>query len=204
MTIPAFPLKWPDGWKRLAPDMRKRAAFNNRGRELTIAEAVQRVRSSLSLMGLRDDDIVISTNLKLRLDGYPRSDQGAPSDPGAAVYWADKNNAMRCMAIDRYDRVADNLAAVAATLEAMRAIERHGGAEILDRAFTGFAALAGPESKAWNVVLGVPAHASTDHVRVAYLKLRSLCHPDRNGDADTFEAVQRAWTTFCGERGVTA
>ena len=38
------------------------------------------------------------------------------------------------MAIDAYTRTADNLAAVAATLEAMRAIERHGGAQILERA----------------------------------------------------------------------
>jgi len=45
------------------------------------------------------------------------------------------------MAIDIYDTVAGNLAAVAATLDAMRAIERHGGAQILKRAFQGFKAL---------------------------------------------------------------
>jgi hypothetical protein len=156
-------------------------------------------------MGRDDNDIVVSTNVALRLDGWPRSDQGEPGDRGAAVYWREKLGAMRCMAIDRYDRVADNLAAIAATLEAMRAIERHGGAEILDRAFTGFAALAGPESATpWHVVLGVPAHASTEHVRENYRKARSLFHPDRGGDAATFDGIQRAWQAFCAARGVHA
>ena len=39
---------------------------------------------------------------------------------------------------------ADNRSAIEASLEAMRAIERHGGAEILDRAFQGFQALPSP------------------------------------------------------------
>jgi hypothetical protein len=60
------------------------------------------------------------------------------------------------MAIDQYDRVEHNLAAIAATLDAMRAIKRHGGAEILDRAFTGFTALPAPMAggKPWRQVLG--------------------------------------------------
>ncbi|KVD37855.1 hypothetical protein WJ41_22830 [Burkholderia ubonensis] len=66
---------------------------------------------------------------------------------GVAVYWETRAGARRVMAIDQYTRVADNLAAVAATLDAMRAIERHGGARILERAFTGFAALAAAEKE---------------------------------------------------------
>ena len=150
----------------------------------------------------RNDDVVISTNLELRLDGLPYSGQREPVDPGATVYWCDRSGATRCMAIDRYTRVADNLAAIAATLDAMRAIERHGGAEILDRAFTGFAALLGPDAdKPWHVVLACPAHASTDHVRKNYRRARSMFHPDRGGDAETFNTIQRAWEQFCAERG---
>jgi hypothetical protein len=119
--------------------------------EMTIAVAVDRVRAELKRMDVDGDDLVISTNLQLRLDGLPRSSQREPDDAGAAVYWRDRTGATRCMAIDRYYRVADNLAAIAATLDAMRAIERHGGAEILDRAFTGFTALEGP-AKWWEVL----------------------------------------------------
>lgn len=212
MTIPAYPLQWPEGWKRCKA--RSFGRFGKRttqpGRsyaslsDITVAESVRRVRGELDRMGLRDDDIVISTNLQLRLDGLPRSDQRQPDDPGAAVYWRDRGGATRCMAIDRYTKVADNLAAIAATLEAMRAIERHGGAEILDRAFTGFTALPPPAGDAWYIVLGVPAHAPTEEVRHAYRCCRSVEHPDRGGTPERFAAIQSAWETFCRERGISA
>lgn len=225
-AIPASPLHWPKGWKRTPVSERKSARFGKkeiehrdwtdgsgatrtssvlRSKDVSIAEGVARVRAELRRMA-RTDDVVISTNLELRLDGLPRSGQREPHDSGAAVYWRDSRIEgwpMRCMAIDRYERVADNLAAIAATLEAMRAIERHGGAEILDRAFTGFTALTGPDpERPWHVVLGCPAHASTDHVRSNYRKARSAFHPDRGGDADTFSNIQKAWKAFCAERGL--
>lgn len=212
MTIPASPLHWPEGWKRTHPAQREHARFGRRtkeagrswatSRELTINEAVTRLRDELCRMGIADDDLVINTNLKLRLDGLPRSDQREPDDAGAVAYWRDRAGNTRCMAIDRYHRVADNLAAIAATIEAMRAIERHGGAEILNRAFTGFTAIE-DQSKPWHVVLGVPAHATTDDVRTAYRRARAATHPDREGgDTELFATVQAAWANFCKERGI--
>lgn len=215
MTIPAYPLQWPTGWKRTEPHRRSTARFGRAGRirpdgnwdygrQLTVAEAVDRLRGELSRMNIHDDDLVISTDLQLRLDGLPRSGQAEPQDPGAAAYWRTVSGDTRCMAIDRYDRVADNLAAIAATLEAMRAIERHGGAEILSRAFTGFKAIANDaEAKPWHVVLGVTAFASTNDVRAAYRRARALHHPDRGGDAAAFNAIQTAWADFCRERGIS-
>ena len=149
MSREAYPLSWPDGWKRTAPAQRKRAAFNRKERaysapnqqgqrsswtttkDLSISDAVQRILHELSAMGIPSERSIISTNVEPRLDGLPRSGR-EPQDPGAAVYWeVSKGKTQRCMAIDMYDRVADNLAAIAATLSAMRAIERHGGATIL-------------------------------------------------------------------------
>lgn len=205
MSIPAFPLTWPVGWKRTPAAQRDRARFRKAGRakpeggwqmqrELTISEAVERVRAELQRMGIHDDDLVINSNLELRLDGLPRSNQREPADPGVAVYWVDRytrGQPPRCMAIDRYDRVADNLAAVAATLEAMRAIERHGGAEILERAFSGFAALPAPATVNWRDVLD-PADPEG-----SYRRLRSQHHPDRDGGtAEAFQLVQRAWDAY--------
>lgn len=210
MTIPAYPLQWPNGWKRTRPDWRTTARFGRasrstgagwqHGRALTIAEGVERVRAELARMRIDDGDLVISTNLVLRLDGLPRSDQREPDDPGAAVYWRDGTDraaAPRCMAIDRYDRVADNLAAIAATLDAMRAIERHGGAEILQRAFTGFLALEHGGADHWTVVFDVPATASPDAVRTAYHRARSKAHPDAaSGSVERFARVQAAWVAY--------
>ncbi|MGC1549866.1 MAG: J domain-containing protein [Rhodanobacter sp.] len=213
MTIPAYPLQWPTGWKR--ETHRDRARFGRKAqsshgswqtkRELTISDSVARVRAELQRMGIADNDMVISSNLLLRLDGLPRSGQAEPNDPGAAVYWTDRfdrSRPPRCMAIDRYDRVADNLAAIAATLEAMRAIERHGGAEILNRAFTGFTAIE-DQRQPWHDVLGLPPHAPTDEVRVRYMVRRKSAHPDHGGSDDAFHTVQQAWDAFCRERGIT-
>lgn len=208
MTIPAYPLQWPTGWKRTPASARTTARFGKAsshsnatgwkpGRSLTIAEAVERLRAELQRMRVSANDLVISSDLKLRLDGLPMSGQCEPDDPGAAVYWRDPTQAgwpTRCMAIDRYDRVADNLAAIAATLDAMRAIERHGGADILNRAFTGFAALPGAgDSGHWRDVLGVSESAGRDEIDAAYRRLRSQHHPDRGGDGEKFHAVQKAY-----------
>lgn len=185
MTINAYPLQWPVGWKR-APS-RKEARFSTKGysrnaRELSVSDGVDRVLRELDRMGYTRNDVVISTNVELRLDGLPRSDRSPPADPGCAVYWRTRKGENKVMAIDIYDRVADNLAAVAATLEAMRAIERHGGAAILDRAFTGFTALPAPSAtRNWWDVLQVPKHSTREAVKTAYRSLASKHHPDKPG-----------------------
>jgi len=188
--IQAYPLQWPPGWRRVPGYQRKRAKFANYKRELSVMDGIERVLEELGRLGVKRDDLVISTNVPTRLDGLPRSDRGADGgDPGVAVYWR-KGKDTRCMAVDRYDRVADNLAAIAATLDAMRAIERHGGAEILDRAFTGFVALPAPEQ--WFTVLGVSANATDEQVEEAYRRLAMQHHPDRGGDSQEMARINAA------------
>jgi hypothetical protein len=190
----AYPLSWPDGWKRTqfrtgAQFGKAEQKFDPQGqptytskKRLSVADAVRRVLRELGRMGMKDDDIIISTNVPLRIDGMPRSDQ-EPRDSGAAVYWRkNEKHPMRCMAIDRYTRVADNLAAIAATLEAMRAIERHGGATILERAFLGFAALPEKASQAWRETLGIEGDATLELVESRFRALVQVHHPDKNPD----------------------
>jgi hypothetical protein len=178
----AYPLAWPEGWPRTKSYAVKSGRFTTHGKRVSIEDASARVFEELEKLGVKNvrDDCIISTNLKLNMRGYPRSDQREPSDTGVAVYWQTPGKPMRVMAIDAYIRVADNLAAVAATLEAMRAIDRHGGAQILDRAFTGFTALpsSGP---AWHVVLGVRSNATAEEIREAYRRLAPARHPDTGG-----------------------
>lgn len=191
----AYPLQWPQGWKRTPADKRVLGKFARRGtprngsswkplEDVTLFQSVGRLLEELNRMGIPRDDVVISTNVPTRLDGLPRSDAREPADPGAAVYWDDCGN-RRCMAIDQYTKVAQNVAALAATIEAMRAIERHGGAMILERAFTGFAALPAPGQgvkRDWWVVLEVdPATVTREGVKQAYRRLASQYHPDRPG-----------------------
>lgn len=98
------------------------------------------------------------------------------------------------MAIDQYRAVADNLAAIAATLEALRAIERHGGAQILERAFTGFTALPSPAAaRTWREVIGVPAgEQNMANVRVAFRRRAQAAHPDRGGSHDDMAQLTAA------------
>lgn len=194
--ITAYPLQWPAGWPRTNSGAMRHGKFGTKktlpGRswtstvDITIAQATQRVLDELVRMGIDRDDIVISTNLRLRLDGLPRSDQRAPQDAGAAVYWQARKGAPRVMAIDQYYKVEDNLAAIAATLDAMRAIERHGGAQILDRAFTGFTALPAPTAtRSWREVMIFGESTPTaDQLRRRYRELVRTRHPDREGGSD--------------------
>lgn len=187
--IAAYPLQWPEGWPRTSYYSRIPGRFSTRrnsrtmAQDLTVADGVERVLDELGRFGIGREDIVISTNLKTRLDGLPRSDQKAPDDPGAAVYWETRKGHRKVMAVDQYLKVADNLAAIAATLDAMRAIERHGGAQILDRAFTGFTALPAPGSQRhWREVLGVgPLELDLEVIRLAYKRGASTAHPDKGG-----------------------
>jgi hypothetical protein len=147
-----------------------------------MADAMKRVKLELERLSINvADDSIVSTNLKLNLSGLPRGDQGEPSDPGVAVYFQKKNGPMRVIAIDAYYRVRDNLAAIAATLEAMRAIERHGGAQILERAFTGFTALPKPSGPDWWEVLQVPRTVTRATIEAKFRELARDRHPDRGG-----------------------
>jgi hypothetical protein len=201
--ISAYPLTWPDGWKRTSHGFRKSGNFSRQGRRIGIPDAVDRVVLELERMhpGISRDDIVISTNRKLRLNGRIDAASSEPGDVGVAVYWQTVHGS-RVIAIDTYDRIADNLAAIGNTLDAMRAIKRHGSAEILDRVFTGFAALPAPAGRPWHHVFKVPANAETEHVREAYRFARSACHPDKGGTDAAMAEVNAAWAQFKRARGL--
>ena len=225
----AYPLSWPAGWPRTKPADRRRARFTRgeriyssvpgsssyvRQRELSVHDATHRILAELARLGAGDRDIVVSTNIELRRDGLPRSDRRAPDDPGVAVYWREgSTREQQCMAIDLYDSVAGNLAAVAATIDAMRAIERHGGAQILKRAFQGFKALPASTTPALSTEAAAEVLArrmngargthsieqivdmivtdetwARDAVRAAAAKT----HPDRGGRVEDFQLVQEA------------
>jgi hypothetical protein len=80
--------------------------------------------------------VVLSSNLRLCVDGSVGTDQrAAASDPGVALYfkWKGKDVVLAC---DSYYTVAGNIAALAAHIEATRAIERYG-VGTLEQMFTG-------------------------------------------------------------------
>lgn len=191
----SYPLHWPVGWKRCA--FRTAAKFTTsktslgRSRQkLTIRDGIRRVIDELERMGVKPDDVVISHNVKPHI----MDSQGSNvSDPGVAVYWKKRGVPDRVLAVDRYFTVADNLAALAATLDAMRAIERHGGAVVMDRAFEGFTALPSPAaSRTWFNVLGVSQSASRAEIEAAYREKAKTAHPDAGGSTEAMTALNAA------------
>lgn len=206
MNETRFPLTWPNNWKRTTN--RTRAAFGKEkteydpggsvsygGRQrLTVAGALDRISVELRRMGVNENNVIVSTNVELNLSGVPRSGRSEPSDPGAAIYWKHKGK-NQCMAIDRYDRVADNLAAIAATLAYLRGIERHGGGSILERAFIGFAQLSAGlvTPRPWRDVLGIAGNNVTvEFVEAQYRSLARVRHPDSGGSHDLMAELNAA------------
>ena len=181
------PLHWPTGWPRTKYPTRAR--FGN----ISVARGVDDVLHELSL--LRATRVVISTNLEVRLDGWPRSNQRNPDDAGVAVYF-ELSGAKRVLACDRWDRVEHNLRAIAKHVEALRGMERWGVGTI-EQAFTGYAALPEPgRAKSWHEVLGYDPDGieelTADEIQARFRDLAQRRHPDKGGTIAAFDELMRA------------
>lgn len=212
----AYPLTWPDGFERTPAHKRERARFSQRGQHhgqfgswqttkpLTVAKALDRLRREVSAFTtsghswrIRPDQVIVSTNIRTRQDGMPYSNAREPEDPGVAVY-LELDGEPHVFPCDRWDRAADNIAAIAAHLGAMRGMERWGVGD-LKRVFAGFSALPPGSGQtygvasAWWETLGVEQDARRPEIEAAYRRLRSRHHPDHGGDPDQFDRIQRAF-----------
>lgn len=186
--ITAYPLTWPEGWKRAGTIID--AQFD---RSRTIAQAIQFTLKQLELMNVPSWDVIISSDLKLRRDGLPYSNQPKPIDKGVSVWWK-KNQKQQVIALNQYSRIEDNIYAIGKTLEAMRSIKRWGSGEIIERTFTGFQALPNPDAeKDWRDVLQVGTPCTLEECERNYKLLRRTAHPDHTGGSDDkFIELQRA------------
>lgn len=175
-SINAYPLQWPTGWSRTK--IPKRSPY-----KLPLDRALQELTQELRLF--RAKDFVVSSNVEPRLAGLPRG-PAAAADAGVAVYWEDQQGRPRVMACDAWDSVRGNVRAIAITINALRQIERSGATQLLERAFTGFAALpANAGESSWREVLQIaPGPVTRSQVDAAYRRLAREVHPDRGGHDD--------------------
>jgi hypothetical protein len=217
MAVEAYPLSWPAGWPRTAANKRKHGKFMSRNQWITTATSVDRVLSELRRFGVDRRSVILSSNVEAKSDGLPRSDRNVNLvDPGAAVYWTDpETKQQQCIAIDQYTWVSDNFAAIAATLDSMRAIERHGGAQILKRAFEGFKALPSSTTPAFTPAQAAESVAARigwrsdvilsdrEHAKNALRLAMSKTHPDAGGAQHDFQMVQEAKRVLSAHHGVS-
>lgn len=187
--VSRFPLYWPT-WKPRTPSReRQRARFGKDGgqaasrrRPLSLAEG--RDRCLLELRRVGAEDVIISSNARVRQDGLPRS--GTPetlADPGVAVYFR-VDGQPRVFTCDKWDKLADNLAAVAAHTKALRDQERYGVGSRAE-AFGGYPALpAIVVQRPWWEVLDVAKNSGAMVVRSAFRTLAARYHPDMGEESN--------------------
>ncbi len=195
MNVPAWPLHWPPGWNR--SPFRRSAPFRSGRDRLRIREALARLLPELDRLGALD--VTISTNVKPHL--YDQV--GDSQDPGAAVYFT-LAGAPTVLACDRWDRTSDNLAAIAAHVEALRGQERWGVGS-LAQAVAGYKALAAaPPARSWWDVLELAANADVETIKRRRLELLRDLHPDRpGGDQDRAADVNAAYQAAMKERNAS-
>ena len=190
-----YPLCWPEGWPRTVGHMRhdspfiRPVRFSARGRSMD--EATRGLAYELRL--LRAAKEVLSTNVKLRLDGAPYSNQAQPSDPGAAVYFELKGKSVS-LACDKWRRVECNIWAMVKHIEALRGQQRWGVGTI-DQAFRGYTALPAIGQAGgikWWETLGVPINSTADQVKDAHRILLKKTSPGRRRPGpNSFTASRR-------------
>lgn len=193
-TPQRYPLFWPSGWPRARGRqsasfgvMREQSGQNYKSRKaLNATEATRRLEAELERLGAKEP--LLSTNQELTLSGMPKSGS-EPGDPGAAVFFKYKGKDV-ALACDKWDRLADNIAALAKHIEAMRGMDRWGVGTV-EQLFTGYIALPAPEQ--WWNVLGCLRTAPRDVVERARRRAASLAHPDQGGSDAAMARVNAAW-----------
>lgn len=194
MARSPFPLQWPDGFKRTPADqrMRSRFGFKSSG-QVSLGFARDTLLSELDRLGAAN--YVITSDLPVRNDGLPYAD-GRSKDPGIAA-WFILDDAERVFACDRWLSHAENMMAIAKSIEAMRGLDRWGMADVVERVIGGFNALPpggdesaphAPRRRPWREVLGGTWPGELDNAEllvIARARHRSqikLHHPDAGGD----------------------
>lgn len=182
MSDLAYPLQWPTGWPRTPLGRREDSRYRfARGvsphrRVWTLWDATQSLLEEIRRLG--GTQPVVSTNYALRLDGLPKSGQRTPEDTGVAVYFTLKG-AQKAMACDLHTRVEENMRSLTLSIEALRALGRHGGGHMLNTAFTGFTALP-PPGRHWTTTLGLNPDATYDAIQAAWKsKVRNASDAER-------------------------
>lgn len=196
----AYPLAWPEGWPRTPAHQKQDSRYRfarpgaNGRRVWTFAAARDALGLELDRMGAKG--IILSTNYELKLDGQPRGDRAAPYDTGVAIYFTLKGRP-QVMACDMHLRAEENMRSLALSLEAMRALERHGGGTMMEKAFTGFTALPAPKT-CWEILGLHPGASSFDVERAWKIKI-ARAHPDAGGSEAAAAEINAARDTALRE-----
>ena len=177
----AYPLTWPESWPRTKAPQSSRF-------QTTLPKAIKNVQDSLALFasdsGKKLEGIVVSSNVSLM--------ERNPKDCGVAVYFT-WDGLATCIAVDRYQKIEENLQAIHHVIEAERTKLRHGGLNLVRAAFRGYAALPPPSNaKSPHDVLGVQPGATQEEIDAAFRQKAKAAHPDNGGSVEAMQELNEA------------
>lgn len=179
-----YPLEWPSHvrrstYKRVGPY------------RVSMAKARDDLYRELELFGATK--ALISSNARLRLDGKLAAQQGPVSDAGVAIYFT-KDHEKYVIACDKWMHLQDNIRAVGLTIQAMRAIERHGTAGMVADALVGFKAIPATTGVVWWEALGLRPEATPGEIETAFRQRVKTLHPDVSpGREDEYQQLLEAY-----------
>lgn len=181
MTAQSYPLHWPANYPRSRGQLKSQF-------KTSITGALKNVQNSLAAFGKDSGKqvtaLVISSNFSLN-DSNPR-------DAGVSVFFT-WDGISTCIAVDRYKKIEENLQAIHHVIEAERTKLRHGGLNIVQAAFRGYASLPPPQGDNWWEVLGVPRTGlPLTKIEAVYKELAKTAHPDNGGSRDEMVKLNAA------------
>ena len=186
-NVTAYPLAWPPHWSRTRKP--RRSPFGHHSYQ----KATEFLLKELSLLGARN--VILSTNLHLRLDGLPYSSQRGPGDVGVAVYFQ-LDNTHQCFPCDKWDKVEHNIYAVAKTIQALRGIQRWGSPAMVAASFQGFKALP-HETPRTEAIQWFAECESLSDAKNLFRSLAAQFHPDKAGGSnDAFVELKQQYDQF--------
>jgi hypothetical protein len=189
MNFPdAYPLNWPESWKRTPPQRRKRSRYHT-----APAQARSNLLGAVRLLG--GDGVCLSSDLPVGRNGQTKVLEKPPEDPGVAITWV-RNGRIEVMACDRWQNPWENMQALYHAIEGLRSMERSGATQVVEQAFQAFRLPVGNGgAKGWRDALGVERglEVNLEYVRRLARVLMAKYHPDKaDGDEERFKQVAQA------------
>lgn len=170
-----FPLAWPAHRPRRKAQDRIRGEFIAGGKLINATAASDKLEDQIERLGGKYP--ILSSNIELRMDGRPKSGL-KPVDPGVCAYFELKGRPL-ALACDTYTEVAQNIAAIANHIEAVRRQERYGVASA-EESLQAFVAI--EDRSSWRDVLGLRGPVGRSDIESAHRRLAADHHPDKGGD----------------------
>lgn len=194
-TTLKYPLDWPFGYSRTTKADITWSRFDQ-----TMDKEQQALK--IEINRLKADDLIISTNIRVYKNSenfYAQDLNKSLEDNGVAIYFKYKGKDI-AMCCDKYNKIWENMYALAKGIEALRGMERWGVSDFIEKAFTGFQAIAEKSEmfsrSIWEILGLNEKPESTVIIHQCYKKMTKECHPDMpNGSSEKWHELQNAYNS---------